>query len=78
MKRRNMNSLFRMKNLIRCCQNCVCATKIEKNIIRIPIDNIEKKEIEKEYKDLRHSQLQCDLYKTHIIKEFLRIYIKNS
>ena len=78
MKRRNMNSLIRMKNLIRCCQNCVCATKIEKNIIRIPIDNIEKKELEKEYKDLRHSQLQCDLYKTHIIKEFLRIYIKNS
>ena len=40
-----MNSLFKLKNLIRCCPNCICATKIEKSIAQIPINNIEKKKV---------------------------------
>ena len=74
MKRRNMNSLFKLRNIIRCCPKCICASQIEKNIVKIPINNVEKKEFEQEYKDLRYSQLQCDLYKTRSIKEFLKLY----
>lgn len=73
-QRRNMNSLFKLRNLMRCCPNCICATKIEKNIVKIPLNNVEKKELEQEYKNLRQSQLQCDLYKTHLMKEFLKLY----
>ena len=59
---------------MRCCPNCICATKIEKNIVKIPLNNVGKKEFEQEYKNLRQSQLQCDLYKTHLMKEFLKLY----
>ena len=38
-----MNAIFKLQNLIRCCPNCVCATKIEKSIARIPLNKIEKK-----------------------------------
>ncbi len=69
-----MNSLLKLRNLMRCCPNCICATKIEKNIVKIPLNNVEKKEFEQEYKNLRQSQLQCDLYKTHLMKEFLKLY----
>jgi len=69
-----MNSLFRLKNLIRCCPNCICATKIEKNILQIPLNCKEEKKCEQEYKDLKQMQLNCDLYKTHLMKEFLKLY----
>lgn len=77
-QRRNMNSLFRLKNLIRCCPNCVCATKIERSIVQIPLNNTEKKEFDQEYKDLKQSQIQCNLYKTHLMKEFLKLYTTNT
>jgi hypothetical protein len=69
-----MNSLFRLNNLIRCCPNCVCVTKIERSIVQIPLNNTEEKEFEQEYKDLKQSQIQCNLYKTHLMKEFLKLY----
>jgi len=73
-QRRTMNYLFKLQNLIRCCPNCVCATKIEKSIARIPLNKIEKKEFDQEYKDLKQIQMQCSLYKTHLMKEFLKLY----
>lgn len=73
-QRRKMNSLFRLKNLIRCCPNCVCATKIEKNVLKIPLNPKEEKRFGQEYKDLKQLQLNCDLYKTHLMKEFLKLY----
>ena len=51
-----MNSLFKLQNLIRCCPNCVCATKIEKSIVQIPLNNAEKKQFDQEYKDLKKLQ----------------------
>tara|TARA_B100000902_G_C27282023_1_gene902308 strand:- start:1820 stop:2041 length:222 start_codon:yes stop_codon:yes gene_type:complete len=73
-----MNSLFKLKNLIRCCPNCVCATKIEKNVLQIPLNPKEEKRFEQEYKDLTQVQMQCDLYKTHLMKEFLKLYTKDT
>jgi hypothetical protein len=73
-----MNSLFRLKKLIRCCPNCVCATKIEKNILKIPLNPKEEKRFEKEYKDLIRVQMQCNLYKTHLMKEFVNNFKKFS
>ena len=73
-----MNSLFKLKNLIRCCPNCVCATKIEKNIVQIPLNNTEKKQFNQKYKELKQNQLQCSLYKTHLMKEFLKLYTTNT
>jgi len=73
-----MNSLFKLKNLIRCCPNCVCATKIEKNVLQIPLNPKEEKRFEQEYKDLKQVQIQCSLYKTHLMKEFLKLYTKDT
>ena len=73
-----MNSLFKLKNLIRCCPNCVCATKIEKKIVQIPLNNAEKKQFDQEYKDLKQLQMQCSLYKTHLMKEFLKLYTNDT
>jgi len=73
-----MNYLFRLKNLIRCCPNCVCATKLEKNVLQIPLNPKEEKRFEQEYKDLKHLQMQCSLYKTHLMKEFLKLYTNDT
>jgi hypothetical protein len=73
-----MNSLFKLQNLIRCCPNCVCATKIEKKIVQIPLNHMEKKKFDQEYKDLKQIQIQCSLYKTHLMKEFLKLYTNDT
>ena len=69
-----MNSLLRLKNVTRCCPNCVCANKIKKNVLKIPLNPKEQSRFDKEYKDLKKIQLECDLFKTHLIKEFLNTF----
>ena len=73
-----MNSLFKLKKLIRCCPNCVCANKLQKNIMKIPLSCKEQKRFDQEYKDLKRIQLNCDLFKTHLMKEFVNNFKKFS